>query len=134
VARSKVELFKAIRRDHRREGLWIRGLADRYGVHRRMVRQALACAQPPPRKTPVRAAPRLDPANALIDAMLTEDLDAPRKQHHTARRVLARLVDEHSLAEITYSTVRDYVNHPGSDGGSVLSGGWRDGPVFEAPS
>jgi hypothetical protein len=26
------------------------------------------------------------------------------------------------------------VNHPGSDGGSVLSGGWRDGPVFEAPS
>jgi hypothetical protein len=26
------------------------------------------------------------------------------------------------------------LNHPGSDGGSVLSGGWRDGPVFEAPS
>jgi transposase len=74
-----------------------------------MVRQALACAQPPPRKTPVRAAPRLDPAKPLIDAMLTEDLDAPRKQRHTARRVLARLVDEHGLAEITYSTVRDYV-------------------------
>ncbi len=26
------------------------------------------------------------------------------------------------------------LNRPGSDGGSVLSGGWRDGPVFEAPS
>jgi hydroxymethylbilane synthase len=26
------------------------------------------------------------------------------------------------------------VNHPGSDGGSVLSGGWRDDPIFEAPS
>jgi hypothetical protein len=26
------------------------------------------------------------------------------------------------------------VNHPGSDGGSVLSGGWRDGPIFKAPS
>ncbi len=26
------------------------------------------------------------------------------------------------------------MNHPGSDGGSVLSGGWRDGPVYEAPS
>jgi len=23
------------------------------------------------------------------------------------------------------------LNHPGSDGGSVLSGGWRDGPVYE---
>jgi transcriptional regulator with XRE-family HTH domain len=28
----------------------------------------------------------------------------------------------------------DELNHPGSDGGSVLSGGWRDGPIFEAPS
>ena len=50
----------------------------------------------------------LDPARPLIDAMLREDLDAPRKQRHTARRVLARLVDEHDL-DITYSTVRDYV-------------------------
>jgi hypothetical protein len=87
VARSRVELFEAIRRDHRREGLSVRGLADRYRVHRRAVRQALACAEPPRRKTPVRAAPRLDPAKALIDAMLREDLDAPRKQRHTARRV-----------------------------------------------
>jgi hypothetical protein len=82
VARSKVELFEAIRRDHRREGLSIRGVADRYAVHRRMVRQALACAEPPPRKTPVRAALRLDPAKALIDAMLTEDLDAPQAAPH----------------------------------------------------
>jgi transposase len=109
VARSRVELFEAIRRDHRREGLSIRALSDRYRVHRRLVRQALASAEPPPRKAPVRAAPRLDPARPLIDAMLREDLDAPRKQRHTARRVLARLVDEHALVEITYSTVRDYV-------------------------
>lgn len=109
MARSKVELFEAIRRDHRREELSIRGLADRYRVHRRTVREALASAAPPPRKTPVRAAPRLDPAKELIDAMLRADLDAPRKQRHTARRVHARLVDEHGQSEITYSTVRDYV-------------------------
>ncbi len=109
MARSKVELFEAIRRDHRREELSIRGLADRYRVHRRTVREALASAAPPPRKIPVRAAPRLDPVRAVIDEMLRGDLDAPRKQRHTARRVHARLVAEHGQTEITYSTVRDYV-------------------------
>lgn len=106
---SRVELFEAIRRDARVEELSIRGLSDRYGVHRRTVRQALASAEPPGRKVPVRSAPRLEPAKALIDAMLREDLTAPKKQRHTARKVLSRLIDEHGLREITYSTVRDYV-------------------------
>jgi len=109
VARSRVELFEAIRRDHRRDGLSIRALADRHGVHRRTVRQALGNAVPPERKTPVRRAPKLDPAKPLIDAMLSVDLTAPRKQRHTARRVLARLVDEHDMSDLTYSAVRDYV-------------------------
>jgi len=109
VARSRVELFEAIRRDERLEKLSIRALADRHGVHRRTVRQALGNAVPPERRTPARAAPKLDPAKGLIDAMLTEDLSAPRKQRHTARRVLARLVDDHQLTDLTYSAVRDYV-------------------------
>ncbi len=106
---SRVELFEAIRRDHRRDGLSIRALADRHGVHRRTVRQALASAVPPERQTPVRTAPKLEPVKPLIDAMLCTDLDAPAKQRHTARRVLARLVDEHGMTELTYSSVRDYV-------------------------
>jgi len=110
MVRSRVELFEAIRRDARREEMSIRGLAERYGVHRRTVRQALAAAEPPPRKVPARTAPKLDPVKALIDAMLRSDLDAPKKQRHTARRVLARLVDEHDVEGITYSTVRDYVH------------------------
>ena len=36
-----MEQFAAIRHDHRVEGLSIRALADRHGVHRRTVRQAL---------------------------------------------------------------------------------------------
>jgi len=73
------------------------------------VRQALASAAPPARKKRVFAAPVLDPVKPLIDAMLREDLQAPRKQRHTARRVLARLVEEHEVTGVSYSTVRDYV-------------------------
>jgi transposase len=104
-----VELFAAIRRDARVEECSIRELADRYHVHRRTVRQALASAIPPPRKTPARTSPRLEPFKGLIDEMLCSDLDAPKKQRHTARRILARLVDEHGASELSYSTVRDYV-------------------------
>ena len=106
---SKVELFEAIRRDQRVAGLSIRALAERHGVHRRTVRQALDSAAPVPRKVPVRRSARLESLKALIDAMLVVDLDAPRKQRHTARRVLARLVDEHGVVDVSYSTVRDYV-------------------------
>lgn len=120
----RVDLFEAIRRDHRREDLSIRELATRHGVHRRTVRQALASAEPPPRKTPQRAAPKLDLVAPLIDVMLREDLTAPRKQQHTARRVLARLVDEHGVRDVSYWTVRDYVGRRrpeiAAEGGRLL--------------
>lgn len=57
---SRVELFAAIRRDERVEGLSIRQLAERHKVHRRTVRQALESAIPPERKTPVRVSRRLE--------------------------------------------------------------------------
>ncbi len=104
--RSRVELFEKIRRDRRLDELSIRELADRHGVHRRTVRQALATAVPPPRRVyPVRPRPAIDPWVTVIDAWLIEDKDAPRKQRHTARRVWQRLVAEHqaTLSEVTVS-------------------------------
>lgn len=41
--------------------------------------------------------------------MLWADATAPRKQRHPARRILPRLIDEHSAPQLSYSTVRDYV-------------------------
>ena len=107
--RSRVELFAQIRRDARVEDLSIRELARRYGVGRPTVRLALEQAAPPPRKQRVRSAPRLDPFKASIDEMLREDMTAPRKQRHTARRVHTRLLVEHGAAQLSYSTVRNYV-------------------------
>jgi hypothetical protein len=49
------------------------------------------------------------PLRSAIVAMLVEDTTAPRKQRHTARRILARLIGEHSAEEPSYSTVHDYV-------------------------
>jgi transposase len=109
--RSRVELFEQIRRDRRREELSIRELAEKHGVHRRTVRQALVAAVPPPRKTyPARARPAIDPFAAVIDGWLLEDQDARRKQRHTARRVRQRLVAEHGAA-VSEVTVSRYVAH-----------------------
>ena len=57
---SRVELFEQIRRDRDREGLRIRALAARHGVHRRAVRQALASPLRPVKRPPLsRPAPKL---------------------------------------------------------------------------
>ncbi len=49
----------------------------------------------------------LDAVAGLIDAMLREDLDAPRKQRHTSRRIWQRLADEHGVP-VSYSYVCRY--------------------------
>lgn len=96
--RSRVELFEQIRRDRDVEELSIRALAERHGVHRRTVRQALESAVPPARKVPEgRPAPALGSLREIVDGWLRADLEAPRKQRHTARRVWQRLVAEHGV-------------------------------------
>jgi transposase len=107
MGRDRVALFAAIREDHR-QGMGIRAISRERGVHRRTVREALASPVPVPRKVPVRESPSRDAVAPLIDAMLAEDLDAPRKQRHTARRVWCRLRDEHD-AEVSYSYVAKHV-------------------------
>ena len=103
-----MEQFERIRRESRDDGLSIRELANKHKVHRRTVRQALAHAVPPERKPPVRQAPVLGAYVATIRAWLIADLDAPRKQRHTARRIWQRLMEEEG-AVVAESSVRNLV-------------------------
>src|SRR5262245_41082585 len=95
---SRVELFAAVRFDWQRNGSSVRSLADTYGMRRRTVSQAIESVVPPQRRSPVRATPVLNQVRGWIDGMLGEDLLAPRKQRHTARRIFNRLVDEHDAS------------------------------------
>ena len=65
-----MELFEVIRREYEFGMGTILGAARKLGVHRRMVRQALADANPPARKRPQRRKPRLGPVLEFIDAIL----------------------------------------------------------------
>ncbi len=108
LPKSKVNLYAAIRRDSR-TGLSNRALMRKYGVGFLTVKKALESAWPEPRNKPAPRATRLDPFKPLIDQMLRADLDAPRKQRHTVKRIYDRLVDEHGADEVSYQMVRGYV-------------------------
>jgi transposase len=52
--------------------------------------------------------PKLDPWVGVIDAILKEDRERPRKQRHTAKRIHQRLKEEHGFGG-GYTIVKDYV-------------------------
>lgn len=105
---DKVALYALIRRESR-AGLSSRAIERKHRVSRRTVAKALASAWPEPRRELPQRASGLDQFKEAIDQMLRADLDAPRKQRHTATRIFIRLTGELGAAGISYETVKKYV-------------------------
>src|SRR5262249_62097909 len=87
----------------------VKGGARKFGMHRRMVRQAVESAVPPVRGYKARVKPAPGPVEGFIDTILAADAAAPRKQRHTARRIHQRILAELPGCAIAESTVRNHV-------------------------
>jgi DNA replication protein DnaC len=104
-----VELYAKVRHAVRIEGLSERAAARRFGIDARTVNKMMKFSVPPGyrrSKPPVK--PKLGSFIAIIDAILVEDKDRPKKQQHTSKRIFERLRDEHGYSG-GITIVKDYV-------------------------
>jgi transposase len=73
--------------------------SSHFGINRRTVSKILKHSIPPGyRQSTDRPRPKLGSFTAIIDQILKDGADRPKKQRHTAKRVFERLHDEHGFA------------------------------------
>jgi transposase len=105
----QVEIYGSVRRAVLVEGRSRRAVAREYGISRTTVDKMLQYSVPPgyQRQQPIKR-PKLGPWLGVIDAILADDKQRPRKQRHTAKRIFERLKEEHGFTG-GYTIVKDYV-------------------------
>lgn len=115
-----VEIYGRIRRACHVDGMSLREAARQFGVHRKTVKKMLGFSIPPgyQRTRPVKR-PKLEGFTGFIDAILTDDKNRPKKQHHTAKRIFERLRDEHGFTG-GYTIIKDYVREQALAGQEVF--------------
>ena len=93
-----MKLYAQVRRSVFVEGLSEREAAKRFGLARGTVRKMLRYATPPGyrRRQPAQR-PKLDPFTGIVDQILIDDQERPKKQRHTAKRIFDRLRDEYDF-------------------------------------
>ena len=104
-----MELYARVRRAVLVEGMSEREAAREFGLARETVRKMLRYAVPPGyrRQQPARR-PKLEAWVGIIDQILEQDQQQPRKQRHTAKRIFERLKEEHGYPG-GYTIIKDYV-------------------------
>lgn len=105
-----MDQYELIRTAHRVYHKSIRQIAEETGHHRKTVRKALAGMEPRYRRQQESACRVMDSVGLIVENWLKQDLEHPRKQRHTARRIHQRLVEEHQF-EGAESTVRRWVRY-----------------------
>lgn len=104
--------IKYIKRLYESEGISIREIMRRTGYHYETVKKYLDMEDfNQPLHPPKDSTSLLDPLKPVIDQWLLDDLKAPRKQRHTAKRVFERLQYEYpQILEVKLRTVQYYVS------------------------
>ena len=106
---KRVELYARVRHAVMIEGLSQREAARRFGIDPRTVGKMLRYSVPPGyvrARPPVR--PKLGPFIGVIDRILDEDKERPKKQRHTSKRIYERLRDEYGFTG-GVTIVKDYI-------------------------
>ena len=106
--------YEMIRTAHRKYGKGIRKLAREFGHHRKTIRKILAGEEPRYRREREVGNPVMDSVAGMLQKWLEEDLENPKKQRHTARRIYTRLAEEHGFSGAE-STVRRWVRQCKAD-------------------
>ena len=107
--KGKIDLYAKIRHEYKWGVGTIRGLAEMFKVHRRLVRDALDNPLPPKRKIPLRQHTSLASAIPLIDVLLLVDRHVPYSQKHSAPSIHHQIQCELAGLRVAGSTVRGYV-------------------------
>ncbi|MEU3051003.1 hypothetical protein ABZ705_31675 [Streptomyces sp. NPDC006984] len=96
-------LYRSIRQDAE-NGMSPRRLAERHGVSRLVVRQALTAPLPPARQRPnrYRKTPVIASVRHLVNPMITTDM--------SAKDIWTALMDDHGVS-ISFSTLNAYVRN-----------------------
>ena len=94
----RVDVYQRVRRAVMVEGMSVREPARVFGLHRDTVRKMLEYSVLPGcrRQTPARR-PKLESYTGVIDQILEKDNSVPKKQRHTAKRIIERLRGEYGI-------------------------------------
>ncbi|MBT5488674.1 MAG: IS21 family transposase [Halieaceae bacterium] len=104
-----LDLYSRVRRACHVDGVTNSAAARLFGVDRKTVAKILKHSVPPGyRRTALPVRPKLDPFIPVIDQILVDDKRVIKKQRHTAKRIHARLRDEHGFTG-GITIVTDYV-------------------------